>query len=49
MNIDNFKPAIVYTIYIGVHTGEGLASADDGGVLQEVFFRFCSGGSAARS
>ena len=40
-NLDprNFKPAIVYTIYIAVHAREGVGGADDGRVQPAIFFR----------
>ena len=40
MNIDNFKPAIVYSIYIA-STPEKVWHADDGGIQPEIFFRQC--------
>ena len=53
MNIDNFKPAIVYTIYIASTPEKVWQALTIGGILPAIFFRQCgrgrSAGSAAHS
>ena len=46
MDIDKFKPAIVYTIYIASTPEKVWQALTIGGILPEIFFRLCDRGRA---